>query len=132
VPEFVVHSGTCGHVGLFLEVELAVAKFLLIVDERPQRECLLLMVFVQGFQVRNMDSCLALVYKNDSQVRSMEKILQRINVSHAKKEFKLKTLFKQKNCMQGSSLNTTPSIQKYNSRISMILIYYYALCKGSR
>jgi hypothetical protein len=34
--------------------------------------------------------------------------------------------------MSGSSLNTTPSIQKYNSRISVILIYYYALCKGSR
>jgi hypothetical protein len=34
--------------------------------------------------------------------------------------------------MQGFSLNTTPSIQKYNSRISVILIYYYALCKGSR
>jgi hypothetical protein len=33
--ELVVHSGTCGHVGLFLEVELAVAKFLLFVDERP-------------------------------------------------------------------------------------------------
>jgi hypothetical protein len=72
-PELVVHSGTCDHVGLFLEVELAVAKFLLIVDERPQRECLLLMMFVRGFQVRNMDSCLALVYKNDSQVRSMGK-----------------------------------------------------------
>jgi hypothetical protein len=93
-PELVVHSGTCGHVGLFLEVELAVAKFLLVVDERPQRECLLLMVFVRGFQVRNMDSCLVLVYKNNSQVRSMEKILRRINVTHAKKEFKLKTLFK--------------------------------------
>ncbi|PWZ39654.1 hypothetical protein Zm00014a_018608 [Zea mays] len=53
--ELVVHNGTCGHVGLFLEVELAVAKFLLVVDERPQRECLLLMVFVRGFQVRNMD-----------------------------------------------------------------------------
>jgi hypothetical protein len=24
------------------------------------------------------------------------------------------------------------SIQKYNSRISVILIYYYALCKGSK
>jgi hypothetical protein len=72
-PELVVHSGTCGHVGLFLDVELAVAKFLLVVNERPQRKCLLLMVFVRGFQVRNMDSCLALVYKNDSQVRSMEK-----------------------------------------------------------
>jgi hypothetical protein len=91
----VVHSGTCGHVGLFLEVELAVAKFLLVVDERPQHECLLLMVFVRGFQVRNMDSCLALVYKNDSQVRSMKKILRRINITHAKK-IKLKTLFKQK------------------------------------
>jgi hypothetical protein len=70
-PELVVHSGTCGHVGLFLEAELTVAKLFLVVDERPQRECLLLMVFVRGFQVRNMDSCLALVYKNDSQVRSM-------------------------------------------------------------
>jgi hypothetical protein len=48
-PELVIHSGTCGHVGLFLEVELAVAKFLLVVDERSQRECLLLMVFVWGF-----------------------------------------------------------------------------------
>jgi hypothetical protein len=94
--ELVVHSGTCDHVALFLDVELAVAKFLLVVDERPQRECLLLMVFVQGFQVRNMNSCLALVYKNDSKVRSIEKILRRINVTHAKKEFKLKTLFKQK------------------------------------
>jgi hypothetical protein len=43
------------------------------------------MVFVRGFKVRNMDSCLALVYKNDSQVRSMEKILRRINATHAKK-----------------------------------------------
>jgi hypothetical protein len=34
--------------------------------------------------------------------------------------------------MQGSSLNTTPFIQKYNSRISVILIYYYTLCMGSR
>ena len=33
-PELVIHSSTCGHVGLFLEVELAVAKFLLVVDER--------------------------------------------------------------------------------------------------
>jgi hypothetical protein len=73
------------HIGLFLEVELAVAKFLLVVDERPQCECLLLMVFVRGFQVRNMDSCLAFVYKNDSQVRSMEKIIRRINVTRAKK-----------------------------------------------
>jgi hypothetical protein len=43
-----------------------------------------------------MDSSLALVYENDSQVRSMEKILWRINATYAKKEFKLKTLFKQK------------------------------------
>jgi hypothetical protein len=34
--------------------------------------------------------------------------------------------------MQGSSLNITPSIQKYNLRISVILIYYYTSCKGSR
>jgi hypothetical protein len=95
-PELVVHNDTCGHVGLFLKVELAVTKFLLVVDEQPQRECLMLMLFVRGFQVRNMYSCLALVYKNGSQVRSMEKILRRINVTHAKKEFKLKTLIKQK------------------------------------
>jgi hypothetical protein len=53
-------------------------------------------VFVRGFQVRNMNSCLALVYKNDSQVRSMEKILRRINVTHAKKEFKLKNIIQTK------------------------------------
>jgi hypothetical protein len=43
-----------------------------------------------------MDSFLTLVYENDSQVRSMEKILWRINATHSKKEFNLKTLFKQK------------------------------------
>jgi hypothetical protein len=53
-------------------------------------------VFIRGFQVRNIDSSLALVYENDSQVRFMEKILRRINDTHIKKEFKLKTLFKQK------------------------------------
>jgi hypothetical protein len=109
-PELVVHSDTCGHVGLLLEVELAVAKLLLVVDERRQRERLLLVVFVRGFQLRNMYSSLALVYENDSQVRSMEKILWRINATHAKKEFKLKTLFKKRNFLQCSSLNTTPSI----------------------
>jgi hypothetical protein len=62
----------------------------------------------------------------------MEKILRRINVTHEKREIKYKTLFKQKNCMQRSSLNNITSIQKYNSRISVILIYYYALCKGSK
>jgi hypothetical protein len=67
------------------EVELAVAKLLLVVDERRQHERLLPVVFVWGFQVRNMDSSLALVYENDSQVRSMEKILRRINVTHIKK-----------------------------------------------
>jgi hypothetical protein len=55
-PELVVYSGACGHAGLLLEVELAVAKLLLVVDERRQRECLLLVVFVWGFQVRYMDS----------------------------------------------------------------------------
>jgi hypothetical protein len=69
----VVHSGACDHVGLLPEVELAVVKLLLVVDERRQRERLLLVVFVRGFQVRNMDSSLALVYENDSQVISMEK-----------------------------------------------------------
>jgi hypothetical protein len=53
-----------GHVGLLPEVELAVAKFLLVVDERRQRERLVLVVFVRGFQVRNMDLSLALVYEN--------------------------------------------------------------------
>jgi hypothetical protein len=32
-PELVVHNGACGHVGLLPEVELAVAKLLLVVDE---------------------------------------------------------------------------------------------------
>jgi hypothetical protein len=32
-PELVVHSGACGHVGLLPDVELAVAKLLLVVDE---------------------------------------------------------------------------------------------------
>jgi hypothetical protein len=34
--------------------------------------------------------------------------------------------------MQGCFLNTTLFIQKYNSEISLIIIYYYILCKGSR
>jgi hypothetical protein len=54
-----------GHVGLLPEVELTVAKFLLVIDERRQRERLVLVVFVPGFQVRNMDSSLVLVYEND-------------------------------------------------------------------
>jgi hypothetical protein len=95
--ELAEHSDACGHVVLLPEVKLAVAKLLLVVDERCQRECLLPVVFVQGFQVRNMDSSLALVYENDSQVKSMEKILRRINVTHIKKNlFKLKILFKKK------------------------------------
>jgi hypothetical protein len=48
--ELVVHSGACDHVGLLLKVELTVAKLLLVIDERRQRECLLLMVFVRGFK----------------------------------------------------------------------------------
>jgi hypothetical protein len=55
----------------------------------------------------------------------MEKILGRINATHAKMEFKLKHYSNKRNCIQGSSLNSTRSIQKYNSRISVILIYYY-------
>jgi hypothetical protein len=95
-PELAEHINACGHVVLLREVELAVAKLLLVVDERRQRERFLPVVFVRGFQVRNMDSSLGLVYENDSQVESMEKILRRINVTYIKKEFKLKTLFKQK------------------------------------
>jgi hypothetical protein len=67
------HSDACSHVVLLPEVELAIAKLLFVVDERRQRERLLPVVFVRGFQVRNMDSSLALVYENDSQVRAMEK-----------------------------------------------------------
>jgi hypothetical protein len=33
--------------------------------------------------------------------------------------------------MQSSSLNNITSIQKYNLGISVILIYYYAFCKGT-
>jgi hypothetical protein len=65
-PELAEHSDACGHVVLLPEVELAVAKLLFVVDERRQRERLLPVVFVQGFQVRNMNSSLALVYENDS------------------------------------------------------------------
>jgi hypothetical protein len=46
--ELVVHSGACDDIRLLLEVELTVTKLLLIIDERSQRECLLLMVFVGG------------------------------------------------------------------------------------
>jgi hypothetical protein len=81
VLELAEHSDACGHVVLLPEVELAVAKLPLIVDERCQRERLLPVVFVRGFQVRNMNSSLALVYENDSQVKFMEKILRRINVT---------------------------------------------------
>jgi heme/copper-type cytochrome/quinol oxidase subunit 4 len=48
--ELIVHSGACDHVGLLLEVELTVVKLLLVIDERRQRECLLLMMFVWGFK----------------------------------------------------------------------------------
>ena len=72
-PELVEHSDTCGHVVLLPDVKLAVAKLLFVIDEQRQRERLLSVVFIRGFQVRNMDSSLALVYKNDSQVRAMEK-----------------------------------------------------------
>jgi hypothetical protein len=54
-----------GHIELLPQVELIVAMFLLVVDERRQRERLVLVVFVRGFQVRNMDSSLALLYEND-------------------------------------------------------------------
>jgi hypothetical protein len=64
--ELVIHSGSCGHVVLLPEVELEVVKLLLVVDERRQRERLLLAVFVQGFQARNMDSSLAMVYKKNN------------------------------------------------------------------
>jgi hypothetical protein len=84
-PELTVHNGACSHIGLLPEVELTVVKLLLIVDERRHRERLPLVVFVGGFQVRNMYSSLELVYENDLQVRSMEKILRRINVTHAKR-----------------------------------------------
>jgi hypothetical protein len=33
-----MHSGSCGHVGLLLEVEMAFIKLLLVVDEQRQRE----------------------------------------------------------------------------------------------
>jgi hypothetical protein len=48
--ELVVHSGTCNYVGLLLEVEMTVAKLLLVIDEWRQSECLLLMVFVRSFK----------------------------------------------------------------------------------
>jgi hypothetical protein len=72
-PELAEHSGAFGHVGLLPEVELAVTKLLLVVDEQRQCERLLPVVFVLGFQVRNMNLSLVLIYENDLQVRSMKK-----------------------------------------------------------
>jgi hypothetical protein len=69
-----------------------------------------------GFPSKKHGFILALVYENDSQVRSMEKILWRINATHAKKEFKLKTLFKQKK-LHARLFFKYYSNQKYNSRI---------------
>jgi hypothetical protein len=66
-----------------------------------------------------------MTYKSDP----WKKILRRINVTHVKKEFKLKHYSNKRNFMQDSSLNTTPLIKKYNLIISVILIYYYTLCK---
>jgi hypothetical protein len=37
-----------------------------------------------------------LVYENDSQVRSMEKILRRINVTHAKKGIEVENIIQTK------------------------------------
>jgi hypothetical protein len=59
------YTAAHGPWGLLPEVELAVAKFLLVVGEQRQRERLVLVMFVRGFQVRNMDLSLALVYEND-------------------------------------------------------------------
>jgi hypothetical protein len=62
-----------------------------------------------------------------------KKILRRKNVTHAKKEnLSIIHYSNKRNCMQSSSLNNITSIQKYNSKISVIIIYYYALCKGSK
>jgi hypothetical protein len=69
-----------------------------------------------------------MTHKSDPWTKYYEEKMSRMQ----KKEFKYNTLFKQKNCMQSSSLNNITSIQKYNSRISVILIYYYALCKGNK
>jgi hypothetical protein len=41
------NTAACGHVGLLPEVELAVDKLLLVVDERRQRERLLPVMFVR-------------------------------------------------------------------------------------
>jgi hypothetical protein len=48
-------------------------------------------------------------------------------MSHMQKgNLSIKNYSNKRNCMQSSSLNNITSIQKYNSRISVILIYYYA------
>jgi hypothetical protein len=49
---------------------------------------------------------------------------------HGMAEISWKHYSNKRNYMQDSSLNTTPSIQKYNLIISVILIYYYTLYKG--
>jgi hypothetical protein len=37
-PELAEHNNACGHVVLLPEVEMAVAKLLLVIDERRQRD----------------------------------------------------------------------------------------------
>jgi hypothetical protein len=93
--ELAEHSDTCSHVVLLPEVELAVAKLLLVVDERRQRERLLLVVFVRGFPSKKHGFIFSVGLWKRITSQTIKNITE--NKCHTyKKEFKLKTLFKQK------------------------------------
>jgi hypothetical protein len=63
----------------------------------------------------------------------MEKKYYEEKMSHMqKRNLSIIHYSNKRNCMQISSLNNITSIQKHNSKISVIFIYYYALCKSSK
>jgi hypothetical protein len=68
-----------------------------------------------------------MTYKSDPWKKYYEEKMSRMQKGNSS----IKHYSNKKNCMQSSFLNNITSIQK-NSRISVILIYYYVLCKGSK
>jgi hypothetical protein len=111
--ELVIHSGSCGHVGLLPEVELAVVKLLLVVDEWCQLPTWAPPAsgVCSWFPSKKHAFILGIgLWKwLTSQIHG--KILWRINATHAKKKnLSWKHYSNKRNYMQGSSLNTTHSI----------------------
>jgi hypothetical protein len=128
--ELVVHSCACDHVGLLLEVELTVFFSSSMSDANASASCSWCL-----FRVSSKKHGFMLgvgLWKWLTSLIHGKNITK--NKCHAckKRNLSIKHYSNKKNCMQSSSLNNITSIQKYNSRISVILIYYYALCKGSK